>query len=151
MIDSKESSKIVTTTNTSHEMTLTVEKQKLPVTPIIEDTKIETPIIKKEVKPVKPKVNVIIINNEFIEKENQRLVEKYPNKKTVETIEKPGKIITRVVMNIDQKVTVYLKVKHGWGATYYFIEEIGFEPKSVSGIYFNRMTDLTTTEYNSNN
>ena len=47
-------------------------------------------------------------------------------------------------MNIDNKVVIYLKVKHSWGATYFFIDEVGQELKSISATYFNLMTNLKT-------
>lgn len=80
----------------------------------------------------------------WIEQEKKRLAETYTNKKTVEEIEKPGKHITRVIMNIDNNVTIYLKVKHSWGATFYFIDEVGLELRSINESYFNTMTNLKT-------
>ena len=80
----------------------------------------------------------------WIEQEKKRLAETYTNKKTVEEIEKPGKQITRVIMNIDNNVTIYLKVKHSWGATFFFIDEVGLELRSINETYFNTMTNLKT-------
>ena len=80
----------------------------------------------------------------WIEQEKDRLITVYPNKKTVEEIDKPGKHITRIIMNIDNKVTIYLKVKHSWGATFFFIDEVGLELKSISETYFNLKTNLKT-------
>lgn len=83
-------------------------------------------------------------NPEWVKKEHIRLAKKYPNKKTIEEIEKPQKHITRIIMNIDGKVTTYLKVKHSWGATFYFIDEVGLDLRSISQTYFFTMTDLNT-------
>jgi hypothetical protein len=80
----------------------------------------------------------------WIEQENEKLAKKYPNKKTVEEIDKTGKHITRIIMNINNKVTIYLKVHHNWGATYYFIDEVGRELRSINQQYFNLMTNLET-------
>jgi len=110
-----------------------------------EQLKVEVVENKKVIKePVKKTSSTPIVTKEWIIKENGKLAIKYPNNKTIEEIEKPGKHITRVIMNIDQKVTIYLKVKHSWGATFYFIDEVGYEPSSISAIHFNRMTDLST-------
>lgn len=120
-----------------------------PIKQTIETTE-EKPIEKKvgiketTKKPAVSTPNKPKITEEWIKQENGKLAIKYPNKKTVEEIEKPGKHITRVIMNINQKVTIYLKVKHSWGATFYFIDEVGLEPSSISEIHFNRMTDLNT-------
>ncbi len=81
---------------------------------------------------------------QWVKTEQKRLNETYPNKKTVEEIDKPGKDITRVIMNIVNHVTIYLKVKHSWGATFFFIDETGQELKSINEQYFNLMTKLET-------
>ena len=79
------------------------------------------------------------------EAEMQQLRLKYPEQKTVLEIDQPGKHITRVIMNIDNKVSVYLKVKHSWGATFFFQDEIGEDNlRSISELQFNKMTNLAT-------
>lgn len=83
-------------------------------------------------------------NPEWVKKEHIRLAKKYPDKKTIEEIQKPQKHITRIIMNIDGKVTTYLKVKHSWGATFYFVDEVGLDLRSISQTYFFTMTDLDT-------
>ncbi|MGD9994450.1 MAG: hypothetical protein AB7S69_14225 [Salinivirgaceae bacterium] len=82
--------------------------------------------------------------SEWIAREEQKLKIKYPNQKTVEQEDLPGKQITRVIMHIDNKITTYLKVKHSWGATYFFIDEVGQELRSINEQYFNLMTNLNT-------
>jgi DNA polymerase III gamma/tau subunit len=84
----------------------------------------------------------------WVEAEKKRLAETYPDSKTVEEMDKPGKHITRVIMNIDGRVTVYLKVKHSWGATFFFIDEPGQELKSINEQYFNLKTNLKTYDGN---
>lgn len=83
----------------------------------------------------------------WIKNEKKRLATVYSNKKTVEEIVKPGKYITRVIMNIDNDITIYLKVKHSWGATFFFIDEVGQELRSINEQYFNLMTNLKTYGY----
>ncbi|MGE4288644.1 MAG: hypothetical protein AB7E36_08155 [Salinivirgaceae bacterium] len=104
-----------------------------------------------EVNP-KPKVLTTKVNKEkptreWIAREEQKLKEKYPNQKTIEVEELPGKQITRVIMHIDNKITTYLKVKHSWGATYFFIDEVGQQLRSINEQYFNLMTNLNTYGY----
>ncbi len=84
---------------------------------------------------------------QFAVAENERLIKKYPNTKTVEEIEKQGKHIIRIIMNIDNKVTVYLKVKHNWGAIYFFMDKPGHELQSINEVYYNNMTNLKTYGY----
>lgn len=77
------------------------------------------------------------------EAEMQKLRVQYPEQKTVLEIDQPGKHITRVIMNIDNKVSVYLKVKHSWGATFFFEDELGDDNLiSISELTFNKMTNL---------
>ncbi len=79
------------------------------------------------------------------EAEMQKLRVQYPEQKTVLEIDQPGKHITRVIMNIDNKISVYLKVKHSWGATFFFEDEIGEDNlRSISELTFNKMTNLAT-------
>lgn len=102
------------------------------------------PVKVEQPKTVKPKQMTAEEKMVWVEKENKRLATKYPNRKTVEEIEKPGKHITRVIMNIDNKVSIYLQVKHSWGATFFFIDEVGQELRSINQQYFNLMTNLDT-------
>lgn len=134
---------------------LTVQKRTIndvPATP--EDTVIETSKPKPEPKkvvvntPVKESVSPQTMTEEerkvWIVQETQKLKEKYPNQKTVEEIDLKGKHITRVIMHIDNKVAIYLKVKHSWGATFFFIDEVGQDLRSINEQYFNLMTNLNT-------
>lgn len=104
------------------------------------------PVAKPANKPVsQPKAMTGEEKEARKEAEVQQLKIKYPEQKTVLEIDQPGKHITRVIMNIDNKVSVYLKVKHNWGATFYFQDEIGEDNlRSISEQTFNKMTNLAT-------
>ncbi|MBR5958813.1 MAG: hypothetical protein IKZ99_10665 [Salinivirgaceae bacterium] len=104
------------------------------------------PVAKPANKPVsQPKAMTGEEKEAHKEAEMQQLKIKYPEQKTVLEIDQPGKHITRVIMNIDNKVSVYLKVKHNWGATFYFQDEIGEDNlRSISEQTFNKMTNLAT-------
>jgi len=83
---------------------------------------------------------------EFVRQEQERLRKQYPNQKTVEELDQPGKHITRVIMNINDNVCIYLKVKHSWGATFFFIDNPGEELKSTNEQIFNQKTNLLNYE-----
>ena len=74
--------------------------------------------------------------------EIEKLRKKYPNKKTIEEIDQPGKHITRTIINTNDNIFVYLKVKHSWGATFFFIDNIGEELKSINEQTYNQLTNL---------
>ena len=76
------------------------------------------------------------------ENEIKKLRQQYPEQKTVLEFDQPGKHITRVIMNVDNEITVYLKVKHSWGATFFFVEEIGEDLRSIDEVTFNKKTNL---------
>jgi len=128
-----------------------IEKQnteKQAITPKKEITENDTkPIAPPKTKPItKPAQQTKAISDEEKEvrkeAEKQKLRIQYPEQKTVLEIDQPGKHITRVIMNINNEINIYLKVKHNWGATFYFEEEIGEDIKSISELYFNKMTNL---------
>lgn len=106
----------------------------------------EKPKAKPAPQPVsKPKQMTDEEREAWIEAEQEKLRQQYPEQKTVLEIDQPGKHITRVIMNIDNKISIYLKVKHSWGATFYFEEVIGLDNlQSINEIYFNKMTNLAT-------
>ena len=76
------------------------------------------------------------------ENEIKKLRQQYPEQKTVLEFDQPGKHITRIIMNVDNEITVYLKVKHSWGATFFFVEEIGEDLRSIDEVTFNKKTNL---------
>lgn len=140
----------------SQKAEIIIEK-KQPITPEPENKQVEyqpTPTPKavtnkprpsSATRPVdKPKQ----MTEEEKEAEQDKLRLQYPNQKTVLEIDQPGKHITRVIMNINNKISIYLKVKHNWGATFFFEEVIGLEDlQSINEIYFNKMTNLATYGY----
>ncbi len=120
-----------------------------PVEPVVEPKK--TTVVSKPqpiVSKPKPSPQPAMTNEEKEarkEAEMQKLRVQYPEQKTVLEIDQPGKHITRVIMNIDNKISVYLKVKHSWGATFFFEDEIGEDNlRSISELTFNKMTNLAT-------
>ena len=148
---------------------IAVEPAKEESKPIIEPVPqpvVEQPIApaKEEAKPVEPEKKTVVTKQPIVkpakpaprqlsdeekearkEAEMQQLKIRYPEQKTVLEIDQPGKHITRVIMNIDNKVSVYLKVKHSWGPTFYFQDEIGEDNlRSISEQTFNKMTNLAT-------
>lgn len=76
------------------------------------------------------------------ENEIKKLRQQYPEQKTVLEFDQPGKHITRIIMNVDNEIMVYLKVKHSWGATFFFVEEIGEDLRSIDEVTFNKKTNL---------
>ncbi len=94
---------------------------------------------KKDIKPEENKATVnieekpqkksepVIIDEEKI---NRELAQKYPDTKTVENITKKHKKIKKVIINKDGKVTIYLKIIHDWGATYYFVDRSYLKQKN---------------------
>ena len=148
---------------------IVVEPAKEEPKPIVEPEPqpvVEQPVApaKEESKPVEPEKKTVVTKQPIAkptkpaprqltdeekearkEAEMQQLKIRYPEQKTVLEIDQPGKHITRVIMNIDNKVSVYLKVKHNWGATFYFQDEIGEDNlRSISEQTFNKMTNLAT-------
>ncbi len=126
-----------------------VEPVKEEPKPIVEPKK--TTVVSKPqpiVSKPKPRPQPAMTNEEKEarkEAEIQKLRVQYPEQKTVLEIDQPGKHITRVIMNIDNKISVYLKVKHSWGATFFFEDEIGEDNlRSISELTFNKMTNLAT-------
>ena len=151
---------------------IVVEPAKEEPEPIVEPEPqpiVEQPVApaKEEPKPVEPEKKTVVTKQPIVkpakpaprqltdeekearkEAEMQQLKIRYPEQKTVLEIDQPGKHITRVIMNIDNKVSVYLKVKHNWGATFYFQDEIGEDNlRSISEQTFNKMTNLATYEH----
>lgn len=126
-----------------------VEPVKEEPQPVVEPKK--TTVVSKPqpiVSKPKPRPQPAMTNEEKEarkEAEMQKLRVQYPEQKTVLEIDQPGKHITRVIMNVDNKVSVYLKVKHSWGATFFFEDEIGEDNlRSISELTFNKMTNLAT-------
>jgi len=101
------------------------------------------PAQKPVIKPVQPAKTITDEEKEARkEAEKQKLRTQYPEEKTVLEYDQPGKHITRVIIHVDNEISIFLKVKHSWGATFFFEEEIGEGLKSINEIYFNKMTNL---------
>ena len=101
------------------------------------------PVAKPANKPVsQPKAMTEEEKKAHIEAEKQKLRVQYPEQKTVLEIDQPGKHITRVIMNVNNEIHIYLKVKHSWGAVFFFEEEVGEDMRSITELTFNKMTDL---------
>ncbi|MBO7496197.1 MAG: hypothetical protein J6T98_06555 [Salinivirgaceae bacterium] len=101
------------------------------------------PVAKPANKPVsQPKAMTEEEKKAHIEAEKQKLRMQYPEQKTVLEIDLPGKHITRVIMNVNNEIHIYLKVKHSWGAVFFFEEEVGEDMRSITELTFNKMTDL---------
>lgn len=68
------------------------------------------------------------------------LVRKFPDYKT-ETIEQDlYKKVTRVYINKNNRVTIFMKVEHAWGGIYYFIDRTPLVPENISQGYFDSET-----------
>jgi len=141
------------TTDTGKKPELTLEKKDVPVQkkdtdqPVDMAKPVTKPVQKKNeyqssALPEESKTLTEEQKKEWVKKEQERLKVIYPNKKTIEEIDKPGKHITRVIMHVDSTVAVYLKVKHSWGGLFFFIDNPGDELRSISEQYFNLMTNL---------
>ncbi|MCK4661449.1 MAG: hypothetical protein KAT68_01180 [Bacteroidales bacterium] len=78
---------------------------------------------------------------EVIENRNKvATVDMFPNKKTVETINKNDRDITRIIMNNKGKITIFLKVKYHWGGKYYFMEDPEQQIRSISEAFYESST-----------
>ena len=85
------------------------------------------------------------INLKNLEKKSQQLDDKalkakYSKNKTVEFIEKPNRKITRVIINENQKIIIYIKVVYNWGATFYFIQDEYDHFRNISQTYYEIQT-----------
>ncbi|MBI4646127.1 MAG: hypothetical protein HY738_05880 [Bacteroidia bacterium] len=74
------------------------------------------------------------------EERQKQLREQYPDERTVEVMKSEGKIITKIIINRNNEVTVFLKVEHNWGGTFYFIDYSPEPLVSISKDYFERRT-----------
>jgi hypothetical protein len=72
------------------------------------------------------------------------LLKKYPNEKTIEIINEKYKKITKVFINRNEFVIIYLKVEHSWGAVFYFIDNTPYPLENISESYFESMTKLSS-------
>ncbi|MFH2143802.1 MAG: hypothetical protein ABIJ97_15365 [Bacteroidota bacterium] len=99
--------------------------------------KISEPIIVNSQKPQGKTNEELEIEKK---KKEEELKIKYPDEKTVEYFEANGKKTTRVVINRNKRISVYLKVEHNWGGVYYFIDNSPFPVQSITSSYFVKNT-----------
>jgi tetratricopeptide (TPR) repeat protein len=74
------------------------------------------------------------------------LRKKYPNERTIEIITEDYKKITRVIINRDSLVTIYLKVEHQWGGIFFFKDNTPFPLENISKSYFEVTTKLLSNK-----
>ena len=70
------------------------------------------------------------------------LLKIYPNERTIEIINDDYKKITKVIINREHLVTIYLKVEHKWGGVFFFIDNTPFPLENISKSYFEVATRL---------
>ncbi|MBK8809019.1 MAG: hypothetical protein IPO21_21275 [Bacteroidales bacterium] len=114
--------------------------KKTDTVPVISPVEVKIP---KEVVVIEQKSTVISKPEEFDPVVYQDSLAKiYPTTKTIEVEEDMYKKVTRVIINKDNFVTIYLKVEHKWGATYYFIDRTPFDPENISSSFFDFSTNV---------
>ena len=106
-------------------------------TAIVETKPKETPKTFVEPKPI-PTQTKVAPTEEF--ESNDKLLQKYTAKKTVEVITEPTKTITNVYINSGAEVIVYSKVKHSWGGEFYFAKYPSLPKKNISLQHFMNST-----------
>jgi len=104
--------------------------------------------IKQEfVQPVQIVKPIITIQKPFNKAAYQdSLRKKYPNERTIEIITEDYKKITRVIINRDSLVTIYLKVEHQWGGIFFFKDNTPFPLENISKSYFEVTTKLLSNK-----
>jgi len=70
------------------------------------------------------------------------LLKRYPNERTVEEINEPYKKLTKVIINRDSTVNIYLKVEHKWGGIFFFKDNTPYPLENISKSYFEVETKL---------
>lgn len=112
---------------------------------LLEITELPKLVSTIEEKPVQEKVEKPIVApiKAFDEKQYQdSLLKKYPTTKTVEYEEDLNKKVTKVYINKNNYVTIYMEVKYSWGATFYFIDRTPFDPENISSSFFDYATNI---------
>jgi len=128
----------------------------------IADTSIKTtkPISKDNIVTlVKPKVtNEIAVKPNFLNNRpfdkaayQDSLIKRYPNERTIEIINEDYKKITKVIINRDNMVSIYLKVEHQWGGIFFFKDNTPFPLENISKSYFEVATKLLSDKENVKN
>lgn len=114
------------------------EEQELKASMTVSDVKPGNSEEEEVIKTEETKKSISIAEARLIKQEE--LKKKYPERKTIETIQDPGKKTTRIIINNEGKVTVYLQVEHSWGGVFYFIDYDPDPVASISKDYFDRHT-----------
>lgn len=70
------------------------------------------------------------------------LLKRYPNERTVEEINEPYKKLTKVIINRNNTVNIYLKVEHKWGGIFFFKDNTPYPLENISKSYFEVETKL---------
>lgn len=115
--------------------------------PVVEDTAAEPQII-IEVPDTVPEERVVAEEasdsiRPFDYKAYQDSLRKqYPTLKSIEVEEFEHKKVTRVIINKNNIVTIYLKVEHDWGGTFYFIDRTPHDPENISSTFFDIATNI---------
>lgn len=108
-----------------------------------EEIEVNIPIVSVPVAPRQDtgKVKEEAVSVFFDEQAYQdSLLQQYPDYKT-ETIEEDMyKKVTRVYINKNRRVTIYMKVEHAWGGIYYFIDRTPLVPENISQGFFDAET-----------
>ena len=106
-----------------------------------EEPKVQ-PIL-KPAEPIKKQMKVSTGTKPFDKVAYQdSLLKTYPKEKTIEIITEPYKKITKIVINQNNLVSIYLKVEHKWGGIYFFKDNTPFPLENISKSYFEVATKL---------
>lgn len=117
-------------------------KTEINVKPEKEIVTISDVIIQKSREEEQKRIMATVTSSQEYKPEDEQkiLAAKYPREKTVETITEKTKTTIQIIINKGGIVTIYLKVAHNWGQTFYFVKEPASQMKSVSRDYFERFT-----------
>jgi tetratricopeptide (TPR) repeat protein len=98
----------------------------------------------KHLRPlVMPELSIAPEFADFDEEAYQdSLRKKYFAERTIELLKEDMKTITKVILNQDDKISIYLKVEHIWGATFYFRDNYPYPMENISKSYFEVTTKL---------
>lgn len=107
------------------------------------DTIKPKPILVQTIKPTKE------ANRPFDKVAYQdSLLKRYPNERTIEVINEDYKKITKVTINRDNMVTIFLKVEHQWGGVFFFKDNTPYPLENISKSYFEVATKLLSEKDN---
>jgi tetratricopeptide (TPR) repeat protein len=144
--------KIDTIKGTMVQINNTVTDTSIKITKPIQSKDSIIPLLKPKVTKqiaVKP----ILLNNRPFDKAayQDSLIKRYPNERTIEIINEDYKKITKVIINRDNMVSIYLKVEHQWGGIFFFKDNTPFPLENISKSYFEVATKLLSDKENVKN